>query len=302
MTAQIVDRRPWHEGEIAARRMAGAPETAPVIRTFLTPRQGDFFAGLPMVFVAGLDARGAPIASLLRGAPGFIACPEPRRMTMAAPFPEREPLSRDSGAPFGVIGVDFAARRRNRVNGRIVQSNGEALSLAVDEAFGNCPKYILPHELPDGGNAPDAWTALPGLDAAARKLIEQADVFFLATRGPDGVDISHRGGPPGFIAMRQDGGLQFPDFPGNNYFNSLGNLLHDSRAALLFVDFPKSRALRLQGVAQVDFAPARMWTFTPDSAAWLETRAVFGPARADERGNGKPPESIGFPHGPLGLH
>ena len=278
-----LERRPWHEGEVAARRMAGAPETAPVIRTFLTQQQADFFARLPMVFVAGLDATGAPIASLLRGAPGFIACPEPRRMTIAAPFPAREPLSRESGAPFGAIGVDFAARRRNRVNGRIVQSNGEALSLAVDEAFGNCPKYISPHELPDGGDAPGAWTDAPDL-GAVRKFVEAADLFFLATRGPDGVDISHRGGPPGFVALRQDGRLPVPDFPGNNYFNSLGNLLHDPRAALLFVDFPKSRALRLQGAAQVDFATARMWTFTPDSAAWLETGARSSAPRAPASG------------------
>ncbi|WP_298352568.1 pyridoxamine 5'-phosphate oxidase family protein [Rhodoblastus sp.] len=284
MTAPLIDRRPWHEGEIAARRMAGAPETAPVIRTFLSAQQADFFARLPMVFVAGLDAKGAPIASLLRGAPGFVACPEPRRMAIAAPFPESERLSRDIGAPFGVIGVDFAARQRNRVNGHIAQSSGETLTLAVEEAFGNCPKYISPHAFPDGGGAPGAWTMLPALDGAARDLVEAADVFFLATRGPDGVDISHRGGPSGFIAMRQDGGLLIPDFPGNNYFNSFGNLLHDPRATLLFVDFPTGRALRLQGAARVDFAPARMWTFTPDSAARLETGARSSALRAPTSG------------------
>ena len=108
-------------------------------------------------------------------------------------------------------------------------------------------------------------------------MIEKAEVFFVATRGPDGVDISHRGGPPGFARLTPQGVLQIPDFPGNNYFNTFGNLLLNPRAALLFVDFPAGRALHLAGEADVHLAgDQRYWTFTPRQARLLADAHAFG--------------------------
>jgi predicted pyridoxine 5'-phosphate oxidase superfamily flavin-nucleotide-binding protein len=276
MTAAPLDRRLWHEGEKAARVLAGAPDIAPVIRTFLTDQHRDFFARLPLVFVAGLDRSGAPKASLLRGQPGFIACPDPRRVEIAARFAAEDSLALKPGAPFGLIGVDFTARRRNRINGHILSAGAGGLTLAVDEAFGNCPKYIAPRAL-NGGSDAGAWRDLPSIEGAARSLIQQAEVFFIATRGPDGVDISHRGGPPGFVALQADGTLRIKDFPGNNYFNTFGNLLHDPRAALLFVDFPAGRALHLAGEARLSLSrEERSWTFAPSKARMLALAEPLG--------------------------
>ena len=92
MSAPEVERRPWHEGENAARRRAGAQEIAPVIRRFMNPQSQAFFSALPMVFVAGLDGAGRPAASILRGAPGFIRCPDAQRMDIAAALPDCDPL------------------------------------------------------------------------------------------------------------------------------------------------------------------------------------------------------------------
>ena len=72
-----------------------------------------------------------------------------------------------------------------------------------------------------------------------------------------GVDISHRGGRPGFIAVDGDT-LTIPDFHGNHYFNTLGNLLLDPRAALLFVDWSTGSLLHLSG--RVDI----LWDTTQD--------------------------------------
>ncbi len=278
MDAPRYDRRSWSGDEIRARQKAGAPEIAPVIRTFATEQHRDFFARLPLAFVAGLDAAGRPVASLLRGAPGFIALAEPRRMEIAARFPECEPLTREMDEPFGVIGMDFAARRRNRVNGRIVVAESGRLTISVEEAFGNCPKYIAPRDLFSGEGDPGAWRVLPAVDAEARALIEGSDIFFVATRGADGIDMSHRGGPPGFVRLTPEGELAIPDFRGNNYFNTFGNLLHDPRAALLFVDFPRGRVLHLQGVARVDFSPVRSWSFAPENASLLMFETALGSA------------------------
>ena len=65
----------------------------------------------------------------------------------------------------------------------------------------------------------------------------------------------HRGGPRGFL--RVDGGdLWWPDYPGNNMFNSLGNLATDPSAALLVPDFGTGRTLHLSGTATVEWTEA----------------------------------------------
>ena len=61
-----------------------------------------------------------------------------------------------------------------------------------------------------------------------------------------GADISHRGGRPGFVRVDGDV-LTIPDFRGNRYFNTLGNLIAEPRASLLFVDFETGDLLQLQG-------------------------------------------------------
>ena len=65
-----------------------------------------------------------------------------------------------------------------------------------------------------------------------------------------GNGASRRGGPLGFV--RTDGEtLWWPDYPGNNMFNSFGNLAADPTAALLFVDFRTGHTLHLSGTATV---------------------------------------------------
>ena len=84
-------------------------------------------------------------------------------------------------------------------------------------------------------------------------LITRADTFFLGTGHPiRGADASHRGGPPGFVRV-QGGQLWWPDYPGNNMFNSFGNLAVDNTAALLFVDFQSGASLQISGTAVVEW-------------------------------------------------
>ena len=83
--------------------------------------------------------------------------------------------------------------------------------------------------------------------------MQSSDTFFLGTTHPEyGNDTSHRGGPAGFVRADQHV-LSWPDFPGNNMFNSLGNLAVDPSAALLFVDFTTGSALQLSGTAAVQW-------------------------------------------------
>ena len=90
-----------------------------------------------------------------------------------------------------------------------------------------------------------------------RGLVTAAETFFLGTAHPTrGVDSSHRGGPSGFV--RAEGNqLWWPDLPGNNMFNSLGNLAADPAAALLFIDWTDGAVLALSGTADVSWLDAR---------------------------------------------
>ena len=89
------------------------------------------------------------------------------------------------------------------------------------------------------------------MGARDTELIRSADTFFLGTTHPErGNDASHRGGPAGFVRADPQT-VDWPDYPGNNMFNSLGNLAVDPTAALLFIDFASGCTLQLSGSAYV---------------------------------------------------
>jgi predicted pyridoxine 5'-phosphate oxidase superfamily flavin-nucleotide-binding protein len=99
------------------------------------------------------------------------------------------------------------------------------------------------------------------LSAAQQQWIISADTFFLATAHPQrGADASHRGGPPGFVTIESPARLSWPDFPGNNMFNSLGNLAVHPRCGLLFVDFDRGATLQIRGTARVEGDAERVVT------------------------------------------
>ena len=83
-------------------------------------------------------------------------------------------------------------------------------------------------------------------------MIARSDTFFIASRfrenGDDlrqGIDVSHRGGLPGFIVVAHETALLFPDYAGNCMFGTLGNLVVDPRCGLLFIDFETGDMLKL---------------------------------------------------------
>ena len=90
-------------------------------------------------------------------------------------------------------------------------------------------------------------------------FIAGADTFFIASRSAQldqeysshGLDVSHRGGLPGFVRVVSRTELCFPDFSGNLLFNTLGNLEVDARAGLLFIDFQSGRMLHVIGRTRI---------------------------------------------------
>ncbi|MCJ2066761.1 pyridoxamine 5'-phosphate oxidase family protein [Methylobacterium sp. J-088] len=268
----------FHADEILAQARAGhvLGET-PAIRAFMPEQHRLFFAGLPYLFAGTVDADGAPIATMLTGQPGFVQAPDATHLTIAAALDPADPAARAlmPGAEAGLLGLDFATRRRNRVNGRIVRRDGDGVTIAVAQSFGNCPQYIQRRMADPVQRSPGPIELLSALDADAAALIRGADTLFVATRSRDGLaegggDISHRGGRPGFVRVDGDV-LTVPDFSGNRYFNTLGNLLGENRAALLFLDFARGDLVVLQGRTVIDWSGMGAADFTGAQRSWSFT-------------------------------
>ncbi|MCJ2133066.1 pyridoxamine 5'-phosphate oxidase family protein [Methylobacterium sp. J-026] len=279
----------FHADERLAQERAGhvLGET-PAIRPFMPEQHRAFFSGLPYLFVGTVDGAGAPVATVLTGPPGFVQAPDATHLTVAAALDPADPAARSlvPGAEVGILGIDFATRRRNRANGRAVRRDPNMLTVAVAQSFGNCPQYIQRRVAEPIRRPVGPVEILTALDAEAAALIRGTDTLFVASRARDGLadggaDLSHRGGRPGFVRLRGDV-LTVPDFPGNRYFNTLGNLIGEPRAALLILDFARGDLLVLQGRTAIDWsgveaaAPAgaqRAWSFTV-TGGWRRRAAI----------------------------
>jgi uncharacterized protein len=88
-----------------------------------------------------------------------------------------------------------------------------------------------------------------------RLFIEAAPFCVLATRGPEGLDCSPRGGLPGFVRVHDENTLLIPDFRGNNRIDSLRNVVRDPHIALLFLIPGCGETLRVIGQAAISADP-----------------------------------------------
>lgn len=217
-----------------------------------------FLAEATFAAITARDRTGRLWTSPLVGPPGFLVAASPTSLLIGSAPEPGDPLHElPGGQRVGVIVMDFAARRRLRINGTLTTAGDGGLVVDVVQAYGNCPQYIQPRHLgreertDDGPRLIRRSTALQPEDV---DQVQTADTFFLGTTHPEfGNDASHRGGPAGF-ARADAHTVWWPDFPGNNMFNSLGNIAVDPATALLFIDFDNGRTLQLSGAAALNWA------------------------------------------------
>jgi predicted pyridoxine 5'-phosphate oxidase superfamily flavin-nucleotide-binding protein len=264
---------PFHAGERALQAQAGSREQMAVagprvIRDYMPDQHREFFAQLPFLVVGSLDASLQPWASVLAAPAGFAHSPDATHLRIDALPVAGDPLAGQlaQGATLGLLGIEPHTRRRNRMNGTVASLDATGFMVEVQQSFGNCPRYIQAREpvfaAPRHDSAPAQW--LDTLDLAAQRLIGSADTLFIATAYPDaaaagddadarshGVDVSHRGGRPGFVRVDEGGVLTVPDFNGNRFFNTLGNLMAHPRAGLLFIDYDSGELLHVAATAEI---------------------------------------------------
>ncbi|SCW67885.1 MULTISPECIES: pyridoxamine 5'-phosphate oxidase family protein [unclassified Pseudomonas] len=258
-----VKNSPWHEGELTLQRSVGAVDMMASVgqrqlaRTWMPDQHREFYAQLPFVILGAVDRQGDVWATLRTGQPGFMNSPDPQTLHINLEPEPNDPAQEGMGEgdAIGMLGIELHTRRRNRMNGVVRRQLAPGLEIAVSQAYGNCPRYINLRQYQFVDAQDVAPRQLTASDPLVRRLVTAADSFYIATYvvrdGERQVDASHRGGKPGFVRMDEDGSLTIPDFSGNLFFNTLGNILLNPRAGLVFVDFQTGDLLQMSGSAQV---------------------------------------------------
>lgn len=226
----------YHEGELDVQRKAGVADLAArvgrIIGGTIPPVAAQFIEARTLLIASTIDDDGRVWASPLYGS---IHVDDERTLRMRTDF--------GTDGDIGILAIDLATRRRMRVNG-VARREGRDLIVTTSEVYSNCPQYIHPRPVRPDTSSPEAW-------------VRTSDTFFLATAHPQrGADASHRGGDPGFVTF--DGArVVFPDYSGNNMFNSLGNLAVNPNCGLLFLDFESGAMLQMSGRGRVEWEPER---------------------------------------------
>ena len=253
----------FHEGELLVQERAGVLDEAgrvgQMLRRVISPTPAAFLAAQRFIVLATATDAGEVWVTALSGPAGFLETgTEGRSLRIAATPRSGDPAAPGlrPGAHVGLVAIDFVARRRYRVNGTVV-TVGRELVVDVQEAFGNCPKYIHGYRaLPDGPVARKRGRSAAGLDEQRRRWIERAETFFLGTLHRDaGADASHRGGAPGFVRVTGPRDLSWGDYPGNQLFQSLGNAAVHPATGLLFIEPESGSTLQLSGRLEIDWSP-----------------------------------------------
>ena len=270
---------PFHAGELAIQAKLGIQERMDrqgrrMIREYLTEQHQKFFAQLSYVIVGTVDESGSPWTSILTGRPGFLATPNDKTLKATCKPLLGDPVTNNLavGADIGFLGIELSNRRRNRINGIISAIAPDCFEVTVKQSFGNGPQYIQARSVEyvqadlDVSQQTEE-TSLFG--ESERSLIGSADTFFITTAYQaesagiaKGVDVSHRGGQPGFVRIDDEKTLTVPDFSGNDHFNTLGNIELNPSTGLLFIDFERGDLLYLTGTAEIIWSGAEVSTYT----------------------------------------
>ncbi|CAF1311362.1 unnamed protein product [Rotaria sordida] len=271
-----------HEGELFVQKRRHVPPDVPkmvseTVHDDMPDQHTEFFTHLSYFAIATIDSDGRPWATIIVGSPTtLIYAVSKIQLNVSVVLPEGDPFFSSvvntvnaTSRYFAGIGVDFSNRRRNKVAGFIASSNVVDntlnMSLITNESLGNCPKYITVRKLEYCGRHPQIGADHQNADNISLNqecldIISQASTIFLATRHISNVSdntsdlgVNHRGGFPGFVRTYEENGntyIVIPDYSGNQFYQSLGNIESDRLAGVVFPCFTTGDMLHVTGIAE----------------------------------------------------
>ncbi len=260
----------YHPGELKVQTRAGVVEAAKSVGSMIYPLIAHVFVNFihsqPMVILGSVDGHGMVWSSILCGWPGFMKVKDEQTLKIDARPDESDPLHatlRD-GSELGLLVIDLATRRRLRLNGSVtIEADG--FSVRTRQVYANCPKYIQTRESEFQDDiSPSSRIARQSqlLGVELHQRIGRADTFFIASYHPlGGADASHRGGFPGFVQVVDEQTVIWPDYNGNNMFNTLGNIVENPNCGMLFLDFEQGGTIQLSGTADIIWDKERVLLF-----------------------------------------
>jgi predicted pyridoxine 5'-phosphate oxidase superfamily flavin-nucleotide-binding protein len=96
--------------------------------------------------------------------------------------------------------------------------------------------------------SPDETGERDELDEREIAFIRERDSFYLSSVSETGWPyVQHRGGERGFIHCLDNRTIGWAEYVGNRQYVSLGNVSGDDRVAMILMDYPNRRRLKLLG-------------------------------------------------------
>lgn len=241
----------YHQGQIDVQTEANTRPIAEALRDWVGPVV-EFCETADMIVLATpaeqpgdvrfLVASGkAPIVEIVGPGAALIALDEDSTRLL------------DGSTDCGGLAISMASSRRARLNGSLSPMD-EGLLLEPAEAFTNCRKYVMPSEALafERHVGPTRRAVVSLTEPWLGGVIAGAETSFLSSVSPTGmVDVSHRGGEPGFLEFdAAAGALAWDEYVGDGMFKSAGNIRAGGRFTLLVLDFATGDAAELHGTAE----------------------------------------------------
>ncbi|GME56447.1 hypothetical protein GTA08_BOTSDO11985 [Neofusicoccum parvum] len=182
--------------------------------------------------------------------------------------------------------IDLVTRKRVKIYGRMMvaslaklgevqEGEGEKkdggddavgqmqVVMNVEQSLGNCPKYLNSRKITPATAQPELISDSPILSSEARALIAKADLFFISsTNSTHDMDVNHRGGPTGFVRILPSDSpsspttLVYPEYSGNRYYSTVGNMHTTPLAGLCIPDFTTGTVLYATGTTTIQVGAA----------------------------------------------
>jgi hypothetical protein len=243
----------YHQGQIEVQTEANTRPVAEALRDWVGPVVEFCETADVIVFAMPAEEPGDVRFLVASGAAPIVEIVGPAQAIVR--LDEDATRLLDGETSCGALAISMATARRARLNGTLSPVD-EGLLLEPVEAFTNCRKYVAPSEAlsfePHVGPLRRSEVALD--DVWLTEVVANAETTFLGSVNPEGlVDVSHRGGEPGFLEFdAANASLSWDEYVGDGMFKSAGNIRAGGRFTLLVLDLATGDAAELHGTARYE--------------------------------------------------